>query len=69
MRLISAGSLVRAQSGPAFAWSAAQSEGCHAGVKRRRPVLDIFSLALQDYGLASQRNGKIFLRLCSRKRG
>src|SRR5437868_12944642 len=26
MRLISAGSLVRAQSGPAFAWSAAQSE-------------------------------------------
>src|SRR5207248_6061023 len=38
MRLISAGSLVRAQSGPAFALSAAQSEGCHAGVKRRRAL-------------------------------
>ena len=30
MRLKSAGSLVRAQPGPAFAWSATESEGCHA---------------------------------------
>lgn len=36
MRLISAGSLVRAQPGPASASSAAKSGGCHAGVKRRR---------------------------------
>src|SRR5205814_6131734 len=32
MRLISAGSLVRAQSGPAFAWSVVEREGSQAGV-------------------------------------
>src|SRR6266404_6524144 len=52
MRLISAGSLVRAQSGPAFAWSVAKSEGCHAGVERRRTDRQTLSSIVQGYGLA-----------------
>ena len=43
MRLISAGSLVRAQPGPASASSAAESEGCHAAGNRRRAMRDILS--------------------------
>ena len=39
MRLISAGSEVRALSGPAFARSSAQSEGCHAGVSEGGRIL------------------------------
>ena len=35
----------------------------------RIAALDMFCLALQDYGLASQCNGEFFLRLYSRKRG
>src|SRR6266568_1654535 len=52
MRLISAGSLVRAQSGPAFAWSVAKSKGCHAGVERRRADRQTLSSIVQGYGLA-----------------
>ena len=33
----------------------------------RIAALDMFCLALQDYGLASQCNGEFFLRLYSRK--
>jgi hypothetical protein len=32
-------------------------------------MLDMFTVALQDYGLASQRDGEFSLRLYSCKRG
>ena len=52
MRLISAGSLVRAQSGPAFAWSIAKSQSCRAGVERSRADRQTLWSIVQGYGLA-----------------
>src|SRR5436305_225571 len=36
---------VQLPSPPAFAWSAAQSEGCHAGAQRRRAVCSNFYIS------------------------
>src|SRR5438552_18274155 len=52
MRLISAGSLVRAQSGPAFAWSIAKSQSCHVRVERSRADRQTLWSIVQGYGLA-----------------